>query len=421
MHHVSSFEDHASKGGHALTMGQPRQHVVLGAVLLSNSYALAMFSRTAGTVFVPALATSFQVELARASIVATVFFWIYGLMQLPAGVLADRFGARRLAALGGAAIGIGSLFFAGVDTVGAALVARAVVAVGCSVVFISMMRHVRTHWTDRRVATISGRCILVGNLGAIASAGPLSYLLAFSNWRVVSAGLGLVSLLIATLQWCVMSDESSPSRQACRFDLIAAEFWVVASNPYNQIGLLMMAGLAGSYYGLASLWLIPWLGARGAPSATAAVLASLLIAGFASGACVLGWLGDRSGRRWTLAAACSGAVVCWSLLTEAAALGDRTLGALLFTLGFCSGGFNLVYALVTERNLLEHSGMATAFINVGIFLGAGMVQSISNHLYVANHGDFGVVLWPMLAGSLLAALLSLSLPAHAGGTSLHSP
>jgi MFS family permease len=158
---------------------------------------------------------------------------------------------------------------------------------------------------------------------------------------------------------------------------------------------------------------MPWLGARGVPSAVAAVLASLLIAGFASGACVLGWLGDRSGRRWTLAAACSVAVVCWSLLTGAAALGDWTLGALLFALGFCSGGFNLVYALVTERNAVAHSGMATAFINVGIFLGAGTVQSISNHLYVANHGDVGVVLRPMLTGSLMAALLSLSLLAHA--------
>jgi MFS family permease len=413
MRHLGSLENQASEGGRTRTTGQPHPHAVLGAVLLSNSYALAMFSRTSGTAFVPALAASLHAELARVSIVATVFFWIYGLMQLPAGVLADVFGARRLAALGGVAIGIGSLCFAGVHTLGVALVARAVVAIGCSVVFISMMRHVRTHWTDRRVATISGRCILVGNLGAIASAGPLSYLLAFAEWRVVSAGLGLVSLLIATVLWCVMSDEFSPSPQAYRFDVIAAQFWVVAWNPYNHIGLLMMAGLAGSYYGLASLWLMPWLGARGVPSAVAAVLASLLIAGFASGACVLGWLGDRSGRRWTLAAACSGAVVCWSLLTGAAALGDWTLGALLFALGFCSGGFNLVYALVTERNAVAHSGMATAFINVGIFLGAGTVQSISNHLYVANHGDVGVVLRPMLTGSLMAALLSLSLLAHA--------
>jgi MFS family permease len=380
----------------------------LGAFVLSNSYALAMFSRTAGSVLVLALATSFHVGIAEASLIATVFFWVYALLQLPAGILADLLGPRRLAVLGALVTGIGSLAFAAATSLDMAVFARALVAAGCAVVFVSMMRHIRTHWTERRMATVSGRCILVGNLGAIASAGPLSLLLATVDWRTVCAGIGLLSFVIAAVLWRVM-DDALASRRCHTVAAIATELRAVVRNPYCQIGLLLMAGLAGSYYGLASLWILPLLMAQGIGNSTAALHASLLIAGFALGACLLGWLGDRSGRRWTLTTACIGAFLCWSVLATTPRLGSFGVGLLLFALGFCSGSFNLVYALVIERNPLAHAGTATAFVNIGIFLGAGTVQALSTRLYVGSRGDFGMTLQPMLAGSLLAALLSLSL------------
>lgn len=390
--------------------GRSGSSPVLGALLLSNSYALALFSRTAGTVLVVALAASFHTGVAEVSLVATVFFWVYALLQLPSGVLADALGSRRLAVLGALTTGAGSLWFAVAGSVGEAAAARAVVAAGCSVVFVSMMRYVRIHWPQRRVATVSGRCILVGNIGAIASTGPLSYLLVFyCDWRTVSAALGLLSFSIAAVLWFVMAEVHRPPHRHGWFNAILSELRAVATNRCNQVGLLMMAGLAGSYYGLASLWIVPMLGARGVGSGTAALQASLLVAGFACGACTLGWLGDRSSRRLTLSIACVGAALCWTLLAHASVPAGVALGTLLFALGFCSGGFNLIYALVSERNPVAHAGTATAFVNVGIFLGAGLVQSISSALHVASQGDFSIVLEPMIAGASMATLLSLSL------------
>jgi MFS family permease len=382
---------------------------VLGAVLLSISYALAMFSRSAGTVLVIALAASFHADIAEVAAVVTVFFWVYAALQLPAGMLADMLGSRRLGALGAVTAAVGWLCFTTAHSVGSAMLARGVVAAGCAVVFVSMIRHVRTHWAERRVATITGRCILVGNLGAIASIGPLSWLLGRADWRTVSTAIGVMSFAVAAWLWLAIDPPAAPARTRWRIDAIVAELRSVAGNRHSQLGLFLMGGLAGSYYGLASLWLMPMLGARGVPAQAVALQASLLIAGFAAGACTLGWVGDRNGRRGTLSVACAGSVLCWSLLAGNALMGGAPLAALLFALGFCSGGFNLVYALVTERNELAHAGTATAFVNVGIFVGAGIVQSVSTRLYVASHGDFAVVLQPMLVGSIVALLLSLTL------------
>jgi MFS family permease len=383
----------------------------VGAVLLSISYSLSLFNRTAGTVLVVALAASFSRTIDEIAAIVTVFFWVYALLQIPAGVLADVLGPRRLAVLGGLVTGIGSFAFAGAQSVGTAVYARGVVAAGCSVVFVSLMRHIRANWPARRVATLSGRAILIGNLGAIASAAPLSFTLGFVDWRTLSAGIGVVSFAGAFILWLVMADAHEPQHPRERLSTVVEELRAVVSNPANHIGFLLLAGLAGTYYALASLWVVPMLSSRGVSVQMAALCASALIGGYASGACVLGWAGDRTSRRWTLATACLGASLCWGLLASNldAGLDSATTGLLLFSLGFWSGGFNLVYALVTERNPLEHAGAVTAYINVGIFVGSGVIQLLSTKLYVATGGDFSKVLVPMVLGALLALLLSLSL------------
>lgn len=147
--------------------------------------------------------------------------------------------------LGAVTMGVGSLYFAAAQDVDGAELARGVVAAGCSVMFVSMMRHVRAHWPERRVAIISGRCILVGNLGAIASVGTLSLLLAHLDWRAVSAAMGLASLAIAAVLWFVMAPTPALPRRRSRLQAIVAELRCVVRNPWNHVGRWMMAGRPG--------------------------------------------------------------------------------------------------------------------------------------------------------------------------------
>jgi MFS family permease len=388
-----------------------RSSAAVGAVLLSISYSLSLFNRTAGTVLVVALTASFSRSLDEVAAIATVFFWVYAMLQIPAGVLADVLGPRRLAVLGGLVTGVGSLAFAAAQNLGTAVYARGLVAAGCSVVFVSLMRHIRTNWPARRVATLSGRGILIGNLGAVASAAPLSFMLGFLDWRTIWVGIGVVSFAGACILWLVMADAHEPQNPRERLSTVGEELRAVVSNPDNHIGFLLLAGLSGTYYALASLWAVPMLTSRGVPAQAAALCASALIVGYAFGACALGWAGDRTSRRWTLATACLGASLCWGLLASNvdSGLDSATFGLLLFALGFWSGGFNLVYALVAERNPLEHAGTVTAYINIGIFVGSGLIQLSSTTLYAATGGDYSKVLVPMVLGSLLTVFLSLSL------------
>ncbi len=149
----------------------------------------------------------------------------------------------------------------------------------------------------------------------------------------------------------VLVDAHGPAHRHVRLGNVARELRAVATNRHCRIGLLLMAGLAGSYY--ASGQPVGDSDAAGPRrryrnGRTRALGAD---AAFAAGACSLGWLGDRHGRRRTLALACTGALLCWTIVTLGGALSPAALGVLMFALGFCSGSFNLVYALVTQHKL----------------------------------------------------------------------
>ncbi len=105
----------------------------------------------------------------------------------------------------------------------------------------------------------------------------------------MSAAIGVMSFAIAAWLWFAIDPPALPARARWRVNAIAAELRSVAGNRHSQLGLLLMGGFAGSYYGLTSLWLMPMLGARGVLAQAAALQASALIAGFAAGACTLGW------------------------------------------------------------------------------------------------------------------------------------
>ena len=65
---------------------------------------------------------------------------LYVLMQIPVGLLIDRFGARRVLFSGLSLMTVGQIGFAFADSYGTALAARLLVGIGDAMVFISVLR-----------------------------------------------------------------------------------------------------------------------------------------------------------------------------------------------------------------------------------------------------------------------------------------
>jgi sugar phosphate permease len=360
------------------------RRIVFGIVLAS--FVLSFFHRTAPAAIAGELTRAFAINSAVLGTLAATYFYVYTLLQIPVGVLADTLGPRVILAGGSLVAGVGSLAFGLAPTWEIAAVGRALVGIGVSTAFIAILKISAVWFPANRFATLNGVTMFAGNCGAVIAGAPLAWVVTQTSWRAVFVGLALVSTGLAAATWRFVRDRPeqlgfaaghAASAPALRVHWTHALRQVLA-NPRTWPGFLVNVGVGGSFLAFAGLWAVPYLQeVHGHSRALAAQHASLLLFGVAVGALVVGIVSDRLGSRrgvmraYTLLYALSWlpwiARVEWPL--------PATL-AWFFLMGLLIPGFTLSWTIAKEVNRPEHSGIATSVVNLGIFLGTGILQPL---------------------------------------------
>lgn len=359
-------------------------------ILLTLCYMLAFFHRMAPAAIAGELQRDFQASGAALGALAAMYFYIYLVMQIPVGVMADTLGARRIVSIGALVSGVGALLFASAETLPMAYCGRFLVGLGVSVFFICLMKMNSVWFHDRHFGAIGGLTILLGNIGAVLAAAPLVWLVSYTSWRNVFSVIGVISLLLAGLVWHLVRDHPHdvglPSLRELEgkpaHTKHTQHWWLglkqVAQNRASWPGFLPNFGIAGTLFAFAGLWGVPYLrDAQGMSRELASQHTSLLLIGFAIGALCMGLLSDRIGRRKPIIVGGSAVyVLCWLPI-----LGLWHVSLVLslvhfFVMGFAASGFTLAWASAKEVNPPALSGMATSLVNTGSFLGAGILQPL---------------------------------------------
>ena len=156
----------------ALSREQKRRRwLMLGVV--ASAYVLSFFQRFAPAGIAQDLAAAFQTSATSLGVLAATYFYVYTVMQIPTGILADTLGPRRILALGGIIGGLGSFLFGMAPSLDAALLGRTLIGLGVSVTFIAMLKLIAVWFEENRFATMVGVCMLVGNMGSVLAGAPL--------------------------------------------------------------------------------------------------------------------------------------------------------------------------------------------------------------------------------------------------------
>jgi MFS family permease len=389
------------------------------------AYALAFLQRVSPQSVSLSFMAGFDTDAAGVAMLASSYFWGYTLMQIPAGLLVDRYGVKRVVLVSMAASSFGSAAFALAPTLLDVFVARLIVACGDALVFTALLKLVAQSFSDGRFGIMSGISQVSGYLGGALATSPLAAAVTGFGWRacfIFIACIGIVNLVIASM--VLRSDPSSHSERTMRS--------VLASSG-QALGAIANWGCAMTFAShfavvttLSGVWGIPMVAHlfEISPSAAGAPLLAFMV-GNAIGSIFLGHIADRIGAALgpALIRICLLRMLLIAMLLPpfAHALGFVYIGGVFTVLGLVAGGTVPLVLKCTKRLYTAELIGVGASVNTtaaGIFAGASQ-PLIALAMVAFGQSDNGVssgaaAITDSGYGALIVILLLMSLPGIAG-------
>lgn len=165
-------------------------------------YVLAVTNRSSLSAVGVDAADRFGADASTLSLFAVIQLGVYGGMQIPVGVLLDRFGSRPVMTVGMVLMALGQLVMAISPSVGIALVARVLLGAGDAAIFPGVIRLIATWFPAQRAPVMVQLTGIVGQAGQLMAVIPLAALLHATSWTITFgsiAGLGLVFAILIAL------------------------------------------------------------------------------------------------------------------------------------------------------------------------------------------------------------------------------
>ncbi len=346
-------------------------------LLASIFFLYEFFLRTfVGTVANEIMA-SLKINAETFALVGSGYYISYGLMQIPVGLLADRFGVKRNLLFATLVCAVATFFFAYSYHFYSAFISRLFMGFGSSFAFVCLLA-VALNWFPRKnFAFFVGASQFIGTAGPLLAGGPLEMIVQHyqGHWRLVLALIGSFGILLFLLILIIVRDKP---KAASERELLLLERKITI---WQQIKLLVsnsQAWFIGSYSMfvyvsvalLGAIWGTDYLEARGMPVTVAAYVISTVWVGYAIGCPLLGWISDRIKRRKPLlyGSALLGLVMINFILFMP---GDNPwlFGVLFFLLGIAATGQSVGFAAMSdhvERNIQATAmGLNNGFITMG--------------------------------------------------------
>lgn len=334
------------------------------------AYVVAVLHRTSFGVAGVEAVDRFEVGATVLSSFVVVQLAVYAGMQIPMGVLLDRFGSRLLISLGAVLMASGQVVLGLAEQVGPAYVGRVLIGAGDAATFIAVIRLVAVWFPTRQVPLLTQLTGLAGQLGQVAAALPLVAVLHGSGWRTAFLGLGALGLLVAVVAWVTVRD-LPPGTVAPERRGIVAPLREVVREPGTWLGFWTHVVTQFSLTVFVLLWGFPFLTeAQGLDSHQAGALLTLnVIAAMAAGP-VIGTLTGRHPlrRSWMVLAIAGAVATAWA----AVLLNPRpspiwVLAVFVVVLGVGGPGSAIGFDYARTFNRPGSLGTATGVVNVGGF------------------------------------------------------
>ena len=343
------------------------------------------------------------------------YYFAYSPMQLPVGMLMDRFGPWRLLTFACLCCTLGSWMF--MDTVSLSIAGsgRFLVGFGSSFAFVGVLS-IAIHWLPHRYfSLVAGLITTLAMFGLVYGEIRITDLAVTMGWRHVMYLSVVIGAVLSIIILLVVRD--GPKGHVANKTVLPeffANVWRVMLLP--QIWLIGLVGacLYTSLSVFGELWGKTYLElAHHLTKVQAAQTISSMFIGWAVGAPIAGYFSDRTGRRvLPLVVGAVMAFLCISVVLYYPGLSYSALNFLLFLYGVFSATEIIVFIMGKENAGDKLSGTAFAAINMIVTLGGVVFQPLVGKLLDIFSGGVlldGQHVYTVLNYQLALSILPISL------------
>lgn len=340
------------------------------------------------------------------ALLSAIYLYVYAALTLPAGLLVDAIGIRRIVATGASLMAVGPALMSLANNTAELFAGQGILAAGGSLAVIAGLKGNAIWFPPNKFTTLSSLSASASGAGALLATAPLAIVVVLIGWRGAFAVSSAACLCIAALAMLILDDGPLSKTKRSAIGLRAARKGLRQVLRSRRTWPLL--GTAFFLYAAAAnltLWIVPFFrDVYGLESRHAAFLAMTPALTTLISAPIVGWMSESVFKRYRLPYVALTGACCALWIVFVVFLGMIPISGaciVLAALGIANGGYVLVWPLVRSAHPDELVGIAVAAVNLAALVGAA-----------ASQPPLGALLDTLWAGDVSGATRAYPLAAY---------
>ncbi len=379
-------------------------------------YAYEFIHRVVPSILTEELRIAFSVNEHQLGLIGAMYFYAYAAFQLPAGVLVDKYGAKRLLVIASTVLTLGSFLFATTSSASVAQISRFMIGMGSAFAFVGCLKIGGQWLAVSSFPLVVGLTNFFGTMGALSGGKPLASLVQTFGWHHVMMLVSFAGLFITVMMWLFLHDKPISKREQQKLTHLSvlSGLKIVVRCPQSWLIAIFSALLVAPIVALPEMWGVEYLKITydiSAPEASA--ITHTIFIGTAVGGAVIGWAMTKIQHKLRfMAFSTFGALTLLSMFLYWNDLAFTNLYIMLFSYGVLTSNMLLSFTLITRLHPDWAQGAAIGFTNMVIMAFGGLMQHGIGwllHTLKCQHEGMALIEDYHLAFSVLPVCLLLAI------------
>lgn len=365
----------------------PKTKIIIWLVGISF-LLFQFFLQLSSGIIIGAIMHEQNLSALTAGLLGSSFYYVYMTLQIPAGILFDRYNTRTLLFVNAGLCALGCFLFAAGHSLFTLFLGRLVMGAGASFAFIGMSHLLRQHFSIKRYAFLVGLSETLGFTLCVFGMLSLSSFISHYNWRYFIAGAGVLGLGITYLCWHFIPNNQNKAVAHHRYH---EHFFLILTNKYAWINGLFVCLEFSVISVFAAMWAAPFIQLKLQCSITIArMLSSITLLGAGLSCPLFGQLSIYfTKRKPLLHASCLSTALLMLVVLYLPISNITLMSILLFLIGLCCGAYMLTYTIANELAPPESSSTSAGFTNTLATLSAPILQPLVGFILDSSNSNIG--------------------------------